>query len=260
MSSHESLSSPPGFHLPPLNGLADGIAADEAETSVIELTYHDTSDLRLARAGVTLLFRGDDGWIVTLGRETATGPQLRHDEHRFEGAAGSPPPAAVDLVRALVRTARVAPVARLRTRRRRVELHDASDKSLGEVLDDEVTVLASGRVAARFRELEVEVDDAAPAGLAEALFSRLRAAGAGPPDSNPNVVRALGWRALEPPDVTAVRRLGPSPSAGDVIRNALSASIRLRCKTPRRKHCISCGGFIRKPRHRCRTWKKSQWF
>jgi hypothetical protein len=29
------------------------------------------------------------------------------------------------------------------------------------VLDDEVTVLASGRVAAR-RELEVEVDDAAP--------------------------------------------------------------------------------------------------
>jgi len=93
VSSHESLSSPPGFHLPPLNGLADGIAADEAETSVIELTYHDTPDLRLARAGVTLLFRGDDGWVVTLGRETATGPQLRHDEHRFEGAAGSPPPA-----------------------------------------------------------------------------------------------------------------------------------------------------------------------
>ncbi|HEX3667667.1 MAG TPA: CHAD domain-containing protein [Acidimicrobiia bacterium] len=225
MSSHESLSSPPGFHLPQLNGLADGIAAVEGEPTVIELTYHDTQDLRLARAGVTLLYRGDDGWVVTLGRETAAGPQLRHDEHRFEGAAGQPPAAAVDLVRALVRTARVAPVARLRTRRRRVELHDASDKSLGEVLDDEVTVLASGRVAARFRELEVEVDDAAPEGLAEALFARLRAAGAGPPDSNPNIVRALGWRALEPPDVTAVRRLGPSPSAGDVIRNALAASV-----------------------------------
>src|SRR5205814_345627 len=162
VTSHDSLSSPPGFHLPQLNGLADGIAADEAEPTVIELTYHDTPDLRLARAGVTLLFRGDDGWVVKLGRETTTGPQLRHDEHRFEGAAGQPPAAAVDLVRALVRTARVAPVARLRTRRRRVELHDASDKSLGEVLDDEVTVLASGRVAARFRELEVEVDDAAP--------------------------------------------------------------------------------------------------
>ncbi len=225
MSTHESLSSPPGFHLPQLNGLANGITAVDAEPTVIELTYHDTPDLRLARAGVTLLYRGDDGWVVTLGRETTAGPQLRHDEHRFEGEAAPPPAAAVDLVRALVRTARVGPVARLRTRRRRVELHDASEKSLGEVLDDEVTVLASGRVAARFRELDVEVDDTAPEGLAEALFSRLRAAGAGPPDSSPNIVRALGWRALEPPDVTAVQRLGPSPSAGDVIRNALAASV-----------------------------------
>ena len=225
MSSHESLSSPPGFHLPQLSGIADGIVSVEAEPTVIELTYHDTPDLRLARAGVTLLYRGDDGWVVTLGRETVAGPQLRRDEHRFEGEAGQPPAAAVDLVRALVRTARVAPVARLRTRRRRVELRDSSDKTLGEVLDDEVTVLASGRVAARFRELEVEVDDAAPGGLAETLFSRLRAAGAGPPDSSPKIVRALGWRAMEPPDVTTVRRLGPSPSAGDVIRNALAASV-----------------------------------
>ena len=178
MSSRESLSSPPGFHLPPLSGIADGIVSDEAEPTVIELTYHDTPDLRLARAGVTLLYRGDDGWVVTLGRQTVAGPELRHDEHRFEGEAGQPPPAAVDLVRALVRTARVAPVARPRTRRRRVELRDSSDKTLGEVLDDEVTVLASGRVAASFRELEVEVDGAAPAGLADTLFSRLRAAGA----------------------------------------------------------------------------------
>ena len=99
MSSRESLSSPPGFHLPPLSGIADGIVSDEAEPTVIELTYHDTPDLRLARAGVTLLYRGDDGWVVTLGRETVAGPQLRHDEHRFEGEAGQPPPAAVDLVR-----------------------------------------------------------------------------------------------------------------------------------------------------------------
>ena len=210
MSSRQFLSSPPGFQLPALTGLVDGIDADQAEPAVIELTYHDTPDLRLARAGVTLLYRGDDGWVVTLGRETAGGPELPHDEHRFEGGAGHPPAAAVDLVRALVRTARVTPVARLRTRRRRVELH-ASGKTLAEVLDDEVTVLAGGRVAARFRELELDVDDAAPEGLADALQSRLRAAGAGPPDPSPRIVRALGWRAMEPPDVTAVHRLGPSP-------------------------------------------------
>src|SRR5207237_8156663 len=60
---------------------------------------------------------------------------------------------------------------------------------------------------------------------AAALVAARRPAGSGALDSNPNGVRALGWRALEPPDVTAVRRLGPSPSAGDVIRTALSASV-----------------------------------
>jgi CHAD domain-containing protein len=225
VSSRQSLSSPPGFKLPDLSGLVDGITAADGEPTAIELIYYDTPDLRLARAGATLLYRGDEGWIVTLGRETAVGPELPRDDHRFEGPAGQPPPDAVDLVRALVRTARVTTVARLRTRRRRVELRDSSDKPLGEVHDDEVTVLASGRVAARFRELDVELDDAAPEGLADALVARLRSAGAGPPDPTPRIVRALGWRALEPPDVTAVRRLGPSPSAGDAIRNALAASV-----------------------------------
>ena len=225
MSSRQSLSSPPGFTLPELSGVADDISTAGGGPTAIELTYYDTPDLRLARAGATLLYRGDEGWVVTLGRETTGGPEFTRDEHRFEGPAGQPPPGAVDLVRALVRTARVTPVARLRTRRRRVELRDSSDKLIGEVLDDEVTVLASGRVAARFRELDVELDDAAPEGLADALVSRLRSAGAGPPDPTPRIVRALGWRALEPPDVTAVRRLGPSPSAGDAIRNALAASV-----------------------------------
>ena len=224
MSSHQSLSSPPGFHLPALGGLVDGIEAVEGQPAVVELTYHDTPDLRLARAWATLLYRGDDGWVVTLGRGTADPDRPQH-EHRFEGEPGQPPAAALDLVRALVRTAKVGPVARLRTRRRAVELHDASSKTLGEVLDDEVTVLSGGRVAARFREVEFEMDDAAPEGLAEALHTRLRAAGAGPPDASPQIVRALGWRALEPPDVAVAHRLGPSPTAGDVIRNALATSV-----------------------------------
>ena len=86
-------------------------------------------------------------------------------------------------------------------------------------------MLASGHVAARFRELEVEVDDAAPEGLAEALFSRLRAAGAGPPDSNPKD-RARPRLA----GVGAARRHRGAPSravavGGRVIRNALAGSV-----------------------------------
>jgi CHAD domain-containing protein len=225
VSSRHQLSSPPGFHLPQLSGAADGIVAEAVEPAAFESTYYDTPDLRLSRSGATLLYRSDEGWIVKLGRETVGGPPLPQDEHRFEGEAGEPPEAALDLVQALVRTGKVGPVARLRTRRRRVELQDESGKPLGDVLDDEVTVRDGGRVAARFRELEVELDAAAPKGLADALLSRLRAAGAGPPEPTPKVVRALGWRALEPPDVAPLGRLGPSPSAGDVIRGALAASV-----------------------------------
>ena len=124
-----------------------------------------------------------------------------------------------------MRSAKVAPVAKLRTRRRRIELHDELGKTLGTITDDEVSVLKGRRVAARFRELEVDVYDNAPDALADAVAGRLRTAGAGPPDPTPKIVRALGWSALEPPDVSSIARLGPSPSAADVVRTALAASV-----------------------------------
>ena len=107
MTSHESLSSPPGFHLPALNDLADGIVSAEAEPTVIELTYYDTPDLRLARAGVTLLYRGDDGWVVT----SAARPSPGRSSGTTSTASRRGGPAAAGgrrLVRALVRTARAA--------------------------------------------------------------------------------------------------------------------------------------------------------
>jgi CHAD domain-containing protein len=230
VSSRHHLSSPPGFRFPELREVAEGVGAEVVEPTTLESTYHDTPDLRLARAGAILRYRSDDGWLVRFQpHEAPSGApgtaQIAQGEHRFDGDPTTPPDGALDLVRALVRTARVGPVARLRTRRRRVELHDESGKALGDVTDDEVSVLKGGRVAARFRELEVDVDDAAPDPLADAVVARLRAAGAGPPDPTPKIVRALGWRALEPPDVSSIARLGPSPSAGDVVRGALEASV-----------------------------------
>jgi CHAD domain-containing protein len=226
VSSRQRLSSPPGFQLPELRDVVDGVGVETVEPTTLESWYHDTSDLRLARAGAILRYRTDDGWLVRFAdRDTPSPAQPSRGEHRFDGEHGRPPEAALDAVRALVRTARVVPVARLRTLRRRVELHDEMGKPLGAVVDDQVTVLDRGRVAARFRELEVEVDDAAPDGLAEAVVARLHAAGAGPPDQTPKVVRALGWRALEPPDLTSLGRLRPSASAGDVVRAALAASV-----------------------------------
>src|SRR5205823_6007264 len=54
---------------------------------------------------------------------------------------------------------------------------------------------------ARFRQVEVELAQDAPDGLLGAVAERLRFAGAGEPDAVSKIVRALGSRATEPPEL-----------------------------------------------------------
>ena len=105
-----------------------------------------------------------------------------------------------------------------------MELHDGGGRLLGEVCDDEVSVLEGDRIAARFREVEVEVVPGAPPALIPLVVDHLRAAGAGEPDPTPKLVRALGPRALAPPD-PPVPPLGRDPSAALVVRAAIAASV-----------------------------------
>src|SRR5450759_3008316 len=139
------------------------------------------------------------------------------------GGAKKPPPAAVAIVRASVRTAELIPVARLSTVRRRVRLLDASGARLAEVVDDEVSVRDGRRVAARFREIEVEVTGDAD-GIVAPLVARLRGAGAGAPDPTPKHIRALGPRAMEPPEVAPLAVEAESP-AREVIRSVIAQSV-----------------------------------
>ncbi|HWW43894.1 MAG TPA: CHAD domain-containing protein, partial [Acidimicrobiia bacterium] len=140
------------------------------------------------------------------------------------------PPQVAHLLRAHVRSSALEPVARLRTDRRRVELRDSDGKRMVEIDDDEVSVLVAGpdgrgrRVAARFRELEVELAGDGAISALEEVVARLRAAGAGAQDSTPKVVRALGPRALAPSDVVA-GDVGPKSTAGDVLRAAIASSV-----------------------------------
>src|SRR5439155_257698 len=113
-------------------------------------------------------------------------------------------------------------VARLSTVRRRVRLADPSGVRLAEVVDDEVSVRDGRRVAARFREIDVEVPDRQTA--LDPLVSRLRGAGAGAPDPTPKHVRALGPRAMEPPEVSPLPVL-PGAAAKEVIRSVLAQSV-----------------------------------
>jgi len=225
------LGAGPAFHLPDLAGVIEGVAVAPPETVRMETVYYDTPDLRLARWGVSLRHRAGEGWTLKLS-PTSSGALLERDELTFQGAARKPPQGALEVVRAYVRRSELVPVARLSTVRRRVRLVDATGTRVAEVVDDEVSVRDGRRVAARFREIEVEVPssngtetpDNAAADVITPLVTRLRGAGAGAPDPTPKHIRALGPRAIEPPEV-ATEPLLPNAPAKDVVRNAIAGSV-----------------------------------
>lgn len=217
------LAAAPSFRLPELDDIADGVTAAPGEPERLSTTYFDTDDLRLARWGASFRYRIGQGWTVKLPAET-DGSLLARPELVFAGNGRRPPAEAVDLVRPFIRTAELRPQIRLRTLRRRIELTDAGGGLVADVVDDEVSVLEGRRLAARFRELEVEIGDATPAGLLDALLERLRRAGAGAPDPTPKYIRALGPRAELPSEVD-VPVLASGATAGDVVRRAIAASV-----------------------------------
>jgi CHAD domain-containing protein len=216
------LQAPAGFRLPELGG--DGLVATEREPQRLVTVYVDTPDLRIARWGSSLRHRQGEGWTVKLPSPT-NGSQLVRTEVNFEGDDASKlPTAAADLLRAYVRGQELAPVARLQTVRRGVEIGDDVGRRLAMVTDDEVSVMDGRRVAGRFRELEVELDPEADDDLSEILIDRLTQAGAGPIDNVPKLVRALGPRAASQPDVE-VAELDEHATVADVVRRELATSV-----------------------------------
>jgi CHAD domain-containing protein len=213
-----------GFAVPALDDVAPEITVESLKTKKLDATYYDTRDLRLARAGVSLRHRvGDDPpWTVKLP-EGDGGPIMTRREIPFEGAADTIPPDALRLVRAYARGEALVAAARLKTERNRVGLN-MNGELVAEVADDEVSVYHGRRLASRFREIEVEVEDGAPDGLLDAVVERLRDAGAGAPDSTPKVVRALGPRALEPlPGTVATVR--SDSTLGEVVQAAVGNAL-----------------------------------
>ncbi|MEO5679259.1 MAG: CHAD domain-containing protein [Acidimicrobiales bacterium] len=217
-------------------GVADG--PGEGRPTVVDLgertltaTYWDTADLRLTRAGLSLRHRAaSDGservWTVKLPA-VGGGLTLNRSEVTFDGPDGVPPAPAADLVTATTRGRRLEPVARLVTRRRRRHVLDGEGRVALEVADDEVSVMDGRRLAARFRELEVELapGEHGGAALLPLVVSRLQGAGAGAPDPTAKIVRALGPRALAPPDVQ-VGEVGPRSRAADAVQAAIATGTR----------------------------------
>ncbi len=221
------LSVEPGFRLPvePTAQYTFRDATDDVERFVT--VYHDTEDLRLVRWGAALRYRAAEGWTVKLPGKVE-GSVIERHEHPFPGGPSRAPVDAVDLVRAFVRGASVGPVARLRTVRRRMDVVRMPDAStVAEIVDDEVAVLDGRRIVGRFREVEAELRDAADASALEPVLGVLIERGARTADAIPKVVRALGERAMAPPDVV-VPSIEPSSSVEEVVRSCLAtSSIRL---------------------------------
>jgi CHAD domain-containing protein len=189
-----------GFQLPTLG--------EPQPTRDFVSTYLDTADLRLARHGVTLRHRVEDGtgvWQLKVPR----------GEHRVEleepGPPARPPSKLLDLLVAHLRGRELVRVARLRTRRQTQRADGA------EIVDDSVAVLEGQRVTGRFRELEVELLDG-DENVLRRLEHALREAGAEPEgDLTPKLYRVLDL--TYPPESP---ELPPDAAPVDVLRAALA--------------------------------------
>jgi CHAD domain-containing protein len=216
------LTATPGFRMPSVYGLV-GPTVRQAPPERNDTTYFDTEDLRLARWGASLRHRPGEGWTVKLPAERDA-PFLERPEIVFEGEGGSPPQAAVELVRGFVRNAELHESVRMTTIRRRTGLHDANGSLLAGVVDDSVSVLNGEGSPLAFRELEVEIGEQTTPSLLDALVERLRQAGAGAPEQKAKYVRALARDSALTPEI-AVAEIGEDATAGDVVRRAIALSV-----------------------------------
>jgi inorganic triphosphatase YgiF len=181
-----------GFVLPDLDGLVAGTRAVDRGTVELSATYWDTDDLTLLRAKLGLRHRSAPGetgkWTLKAGARMI-GDAVSREETNFPGSPDEPPQAAMDVIRAEIGEVALHPIAWLVTDRHTVDLV-AGETRRAEVADDRVSVRSGGETVETFREVEVELFDA-DAALIDAVMARLRAAGAGEPESTPKYVRAL---------------------------------------------------------------------
>jgi CHAD domain-containing protein len=168
------LSTGEGFAMPDLGGEA-------IVSRVFVSTYHDTPDHRLARSGLTLRYRVEQGrgrWQLKLPSGDA------RLELETDGSARAVPARMAELLPALVHGTKLVPVARLWTRRDGLRVDGA------EVVHDVVSVLDGRRVSRTFDELEVELIEGDERTLRR-LEKALRRAGALDGEARPKVFRAL---------------------------------------------------------------------
>jgi CHAD domain-containing protein len=162
------------------------------ESRVFTSSYYDTQDRALARLGITLRRRLENGknlWQLKL-----PGRGFRREVELPGGPARPPRPLRDSLV-ALVNGQELELAAKLKTRRSRVQVRDGSD--VAEIVIDSVEVMDNGRVDSTFGEIEVELVEGRRK-LLKRVARVLRKRGAAAGDGRPKVFRALGYTPPTP--------------------------------------------------------------
>jgi CHAD domain-containing protein len=171
---------------------------------------------------------GEDGWHLKLPVREGRVPDASigaRDELHADGDPDVIPPALRELVTPWARTAVLGPVATLATERSTWLLRDNDGAAAVVLTDDLVSVLSSGHVAGRFREIEVE-DRGGGTDAIAAVGGALRAAGAVGGQFVPKVVRALGPQATADPDPPLPEPVAPDEPAYVEIREILRRYVR----------------------------------
>jgi len=208
------LSVAEDFELPAFEGV-QALSDQQLRT-----VYFDTPDLRLARWGLSLRCRTGEGdaarWTLKVPGDE---PALARTEVVVDAPTSAVPDELERLVRAHVRDARLAPVAVLEARRRRLSV-----PGVAEIDDDDVAVLDGERVVRRFREVELELVDGADGDAASSFVDKLLAAGASLAEATSKLEQALGDVAHAPPEVVG-RRVDATSTLAEVARAAIAAGV-----------------------------------
>ncbi|MFF7159718.1 CHAD domain-containing protein [Streptomyces sp. NPDC008139] len=210
----------------------------EEEPEELDAVYYDTTDLRLLTHGVTLRRRSgghDAGWHIKLPANGSSRTEVHAPLNA--GRAGTVPGELLRRTAAYARGAELAPVAHMRTHRRRYLLLDKRKRCLAEVAQDAVAAQTldpqghetpgepgGGRTRiTQWSEVEVELVDGGP-DLLDAAARCLESAGWHRSPSAHKLDHALadelaatGGSAGRTEKADAL----PSGSAGEAVMNRL---------------------------------------
>ena len=221
------LAAEVGTVLPDLADAAPGLTIGPKSVVQLDAVYYDTATLALARWGVTLRSRsGEVGPVWTLKLPATTiDSEMSRDELMFDEPLGPVPAAARLAVRAYTRSQALGPVVRLQTTRTQYAV-ELDGLPVATVCDDTVVVDGTGEPIDPFREVEVEmVTDTAAPDVIDAVVARMRQAGCRDDEPPmPKALRALGRRAVDPPDVVTPK-IGKRATVALLVGHCLAKSV-----------------------------------